>query len=45
MIYKNEIEQLATKPMKDMSIHAKRKIEVYRSSNPVLTGQYYVSSY
>lgn len=41
MIYGKQIEQLATRPMKDMSIHSKRKIEVYRSSNPELTGEYY----
>ena len=41
MIYKNGIEQLAQKPMKDMWIHTGRKVEVYRSSNIELTGQYY----
>jgi hypothetical protein len=45
MIYGKQVEQLATRPMKDMSIHSKRKIEVYRSSNPELTGEYYGKSF
>lgn len=41
MIYKDGLEQLAQLPMKDMQIHSVRKVEVYRSSNPELTGKYH----